>query len=605
MSIFLVVLAFLLIAAGAGYIIYVERDIIKSLTKKTFSKADYIKLGSGLLAIALGAGILVNGIFMTYPNWGEMTEYLQGPFKGEPIVYEINYAVAWLGMFFFALSFSALWVTFTFHFKKRETFDEKTKKWLKVAMYSLIPASIAFFLIGTNGFGPYLTYPLTSGFTISGEGFFWTNAAKKVSGGLSVAFYGVIIVFSVFVCYWICDNEFFKKYGKHGILDMLVLVAFPSGIVGARIWYVVGNWEREFASRDWTSVFAIWDGGITILGGAAAGIIAGYLFMRFRRKYVDRAWAIDICIPTILLAQAIGRWGNFFNVEVYGQVVSVDYFRFLPNWLLMQMGYSSGGVILDPGLIHVPLFLIEGLVNVLGYFVLAFGLKFLVKKNVLVPGDIGVSYFVWYGIVRMIMEPMRDSKFNMGMDNAWSVINSIAYIAIGAALIAAFHFNHHFKKNEDYRPVALGAFLLGFVSLFLVFLDGVTVTDKEVGVLSTYQGTSIIFGSSPVYLTAYIFLIIGVLGYLAAFAISYNEKAKPYAMYVTYGSALVHAAAAIMLILGASSSGVPVPEGGTINPSYGFALPAFLVAIGAASTLGPLAVLLSKRPKDNKEQVAE
>ena len=109
---------------------------------------------------------------------------------------------------------------------------------------------------------------------------------------------------------------------------------------------------------------SIWDGGLTILGGAFGGILAGVLFMLLARKWVDIRFAMDTIVPTILLGQAIGRWGNFFNSEVYGQTVALNSgWNWLPGVISGQMGWDCA-----EGMIHVPLFLIESMLNIAGYF---------------------------------------------------------------------------------------------------------------------------------------------------------------------------------------------------------------------------------------------
>jgi hypothetical protein len=101
----------------------------------------------------------------------------------------------------------------------------------------------------SEGFAPYLSYPLINGFSITGSGWIWTTSADIANyKPLHIAFYGIIMLFGVCVSYWVCDHKFYQEFHKHGILDTLVIIAFPAGVIGARIWYVVGNWNREFAS---------------------------------------------------------------------------------------------------------------------------------------------------------------------------------------------------------------------------------------------------------------------------------------------------------------------------------------------------------------------
>ena len=154
-------------------------------------------------------------------------------------------------------------------------------------------------------------------------------------------------------------------------------------------------------------MFAIWEGGLTILGGAITGIVVGVAWFLWRNKGYNIWLAIDIIVPTILVAQAVGRWGNFFNCEVHGIAMSSEYWKWLPKFILFNSQYSSVSGFAEAGQIYVPLFFIEFVANLLGYFVLAhlFGVK-LRKYTQL--GDLAFGYVMWYGMTRVLMEPLRD-----------------------------------------------------------------------------------------------------------------------------------------------------------------------------------------------------
>ena len=163
-----------------------------------------------------------------------------------------------------------------------------------------------------------------------------------------------------------------------------------------------------------------------------------------RRKQYSRGEVLDVVLPTILLAQAIGRWGNFFNQEVYGATTST--WTFLPVFIQKQMTID--------GEFRVPLFLIESLVNIGGYFMIRYAIgKGL--KNLILPGDQGFTYFLWYGIVRAIMEPLRDPKYNMGETGNWSSIQAYIWIGFGLLAIVANHLWHHFHHSSWEKVVVL------------------------------------------------------------------------------------------------------------------------------------------------------
>jgi phosphatidylglycerol:prolipoprotein diacylglycerol transferase len=150
-----------------------------------------------------------------------------------------------------------------------------------------------------------------------------------------------------------------------------------------------------------------------------------------KRKDIPIIKALDFAVPTILVAQAIGRWGNFFNQEVYGDpIVNVEGWMWLPTIIREQMTIS--------GSLRVPLFLIESMINLTGYFVIRFGVGQGLKK-VIKPGDQALMYLVWYGLTRGIMEPLRNPMYNMGDGGNWSLVWGWVFFAVGLLAIAVNH----------------------------------------------------------------------------------------------------------------------------------------------------------------------
>ena len=131
----------------------------------------------------------------------------------------------------------------------------------------------------TEGYAAHVKYPLPNGLSFS-KGFVTPDSGE----GTNIAFYALCILSGAIYVYFICDHKLYLEYGKHGIVESTFLVAFPAGILGARIWYVIGNWNMEFAGREWWAMFAIWEGGLTILGGAIMGIVVGVAWYMWRNK---------------------------------------------------------------------------------------------------------------------------------------------------------------------------------------------------------------------------------------------------------------------------------------------------------------------------------
>ncbi|MGI9623502.1 MAG: prolipoprotein diacylglyceryl transferase [Acidimicrobiales bacterium] len=134
-------------------------------------------------------------------------------------------------------------------------------------------------------------------------------------GPLTFRAYGVMIALGVLAAVWLAGKRFAQRGWSSDHATGLAMWAVPAGIIGARIYHVITDW-RTFEGR-WGEAFKIWEGGLGILGGVIAGSIAGIYY--FRKHNVPLGVGFDIVAPSLPLAQAIGRWGNWFNQELYGR----------------------------------------------------------------------------------------------------------------------------------------------------------------------------------------------------------------------------------------------------------------------------------------------
>ncbi len=244
-------------------------------------------------------------------------------------------------------------------------------------------------------------------------------------GSFTIYWYAIFILTGAVVTYYV-SQYFIKKDGyPHVTLENCFFIVFPAGIIGARIWYVLSSLSEY--QDNWLNVFNFRLGGLAIQGGVTLGVLAGIWY--FKKYYPKMAlrYAMDIVIPNILIAQAIGRWGNFFNQEVYGACLPTAKFWFLPNFIVEQM---SNGICLA-GYTAVPLFLYESLLNTIGFILITFVLRKFWKKGRHF-GDLAALYFIWYGVVRALLEPLRDSEYIMYIFGIkTSVATSIAFIIFG------------------------------------------------------------------------------------------------------------------------------------------------------------------------------
>ncbi|HFU4378124.1 TPA: prolipoprotein diacylglyceryl transferase [Streptococcus suis] len=218
-------------------------------------------------------------------------------------------------------------------------------------------------------------------------------------GPLEIRWYAICILLGLVVGVYLATKEApRKKILQDDILDF-ILLAFPLSIIGARVYYVAFSWSEY--KDNLLSVFAIWNGGIAIYGGLITGAIVLYFFTRHR--FINTLDFLDVVAPSVMIAQAIGRWGNFFNQEAYGK--AVDSLNYLPSFIRDQM-YIDGAY-------RQPTFLFESLWNLLG-----FGLICVLRRrpNLLKQGEITAFYLIWYGFGRLLIEGLRtDSLMFLGI----------------------------------------------------------------------------------------------------------------------------------------------------------------------------------------------
>ncbi|MBR3675128.1 MAG: prolipoprotein diacylglyceryl transferase, partial [Bacilli bacterium] len=290
--------------------------------------------------------------------------------------------------------------------------------------------------------------------------------------------------------------------------------------------------------------------------------------------------ALDIAVPTIFIAQAVGRLGNFTNVEVYGQAVKVEgIWNILPSYVLQQMNLNNGGGALADGMIHVPLFLVEALLNLGGYFLIAYGVKNLLKKK-LAPGDLLSSYFIWYGLVRFILEPLRDSNFNMGSDNSWSICNSLIYIITGVGGIICAHLYEAMKAKKDKGLTPIWSSIAILATLLFPLLQSVSLsTDKDgSGTVTPFTGFEIM-SKTPIYIVTYVLLALALVCFIAEFVFSKKEGKEKVTKYLTIGGMALAGVAAVLMIAGQNAIEA---NGLYVNLSYGFFMMIAFAILGVA-----------------------
>lgn len=218
-------------------------------------------------------------------------------------------------------------------------------------------------------------------------------------GPFPIYWYGVIIGTAVLLGLWLATREG-ERLGipKDTFID-LVLIAVPIAIVCARAYYVIFEWD--YYSQNPSQIINIRQGGLAIHGGLIGAVLTGIVFAKVRGLSF---WKLaDIAAPSILLGQAIGRWGNFMNQEAHGGEVTRQFLEnlHLPQFIVNQMYID--------GVYYHPTFLYESLWNFAGVILLLF-----LRKANLRRGELFFTYLTWYSIGRFFVEGLRTDSLMLG-----------------------------------------------------------------------------------------------------------------------------------------------------------------------------------------------
>jgi prolipoprotein diacylglyceryl transferase len=210
-------------------------------------------------------------------------------------------------------------------------------------------------------------------------------------GPLTFRLYGLMIALGVLAAVWLLGRRLAARGLSADHAAGLAMWAVPAGVVGARMYHVITDW-RSFQGR-WLDAFKIWEGGLGILGGVIVGVGVGVLYMR--RHGLDVALVLDLAAPAIPLGQAIGRWGNWFNQELFGRPTD------LPWGLRIDQDQRPADYVLNETF-H-PTFLYESLWNI----GVVFALLRLERTRRLGPGRLFSAYLAMYALGRLWIEAMR------------------------------------------------------------------------------------------------------------------------------------------------------------------------------------------------------
>lgn len=213
------------------------------------------------------------------------------------------------------------------------------------------------------------------------------------------------------------------------LLLKIILITIPSSIIGARLFFIferlIYNPTNPFPDSAW---YAIWNGGLSIQGGVLIPTILNIIFIRRHKDILDIRKCFGIILPTVLIGQSIGRWGNFANHEVYGRVVEEWEVSWLGPIISSNMYISSTEGAAPE--FRAPLFLYESVSSLVGYVIIVW---VVLNFNLTKPGVPGALYLIWYGVTRVAMEPLREESY------LFYTLLSIFSIVAGISLLLYFY----------------------------------------------------------------------------------------------------------------------------------------------------------------------
>lgn len=285
--------------------------------------------------------------------------------------------------------------------------------------------------------GELLTFPGL------GLEFYLSRVAFQI-GNYSIAWYGVIMAaaFLVGICYVMLRT---KRFGLDSdrVIDVL-LVSVIGAIIGARVYYVAFSWADY--KDNLMDVFKIWEGGIAIYGGLIGGVIVGLIMCKIRKVRVLPI--LDLTVGGLIIGQAIGRWGNFVNIEAFGANTLMPWGMGGPtieNYLMMNRDKLAGfGVTVDPLMPVHPTFFYESMWCLLGFLVIAW---FTNRRRF--DGELVLLYAVWYGLGRSVIEGLRTDSLMLGQVRI-SQLLSIIGVIVAAGLWIYVCVKIKKKNDPDY-----------------------------------------------------------------------------------------------------------------------------------------------------------
>ena len=265
-------------------------------------------------------------------------------------------------------------------------------------------------------------------------GIYLDHVGKSISiGNFSIAFYGMIIAAGMFLGLFAAMKRAKETGQDPNTYQDLFIFLIVFGVIGARLYYVIFAWDKY--SGDLLSIFNLRQGGLAIYGGIIGGVITAVIFCRIKKKNLLQV--LDTIVMSVLIGQILGRWGNFFNREAFGDYTNSLFAMQLPTSAVRSSEITSNmlkHLTAVNGVEYIqvhPTFLYESLWN-LGLLILIF----LIRNKTKYHGELMLIYFLGYGIGRMWIESLRtDQLLIPGIEFPVSIALSAVLAAASATLL--------------------------------------------------------------------------------------------------------------------------------------------------------------------------
>ena len=269
-------------------------------------------------------------------------------------------------------------------------------------------------------------------------------------GPVVIHYYALFILAGIVVATLVTAGRMKARGMEAGLAIDIAIWAVPFGIVGGRLFHVFTHINDYFGpGKDWTTMFRLWEGGLAIYGALIFGVLGAYIAcqvdikpLRIQSAGIRFLSFADALVPGLLVAQALGRWGNYFNNELFGAPTD------LPWGLEIPFSNPSYPVGLPEGVLFHPAFLYESIWSLLGIAVLLL----LEQRFNMRWGRMFAGYLMWYSFGRFFIESIRldSSDIFMGLrTNQWS---ALAGLLIGFTLLMLQRFRHTGVETTGYLP---------------------------------------------------------------------------------------------------------------------------------------------------------